>query len=123
MNTNHSLNWFRYLSPRAVSLLLPLRKLLVPAAFPLQVLPEVTLFKSLNRFLRPVGRISVHILAAVGRIQQFFKDGAVMNRGIGNIVGANYFVFHIYGDMVFIYIIILAIFLQPLGIGIFLTPF
>jgi len=123
LNTKHMFNACPYLGPRAVSLLLSFRKLLVPTAFALQALPEVMLFESLNRLLRSVGRISVHIFAAVVHREQPFKDGAVMNRGIGHIVGADDFVLYIHVDMVFIPIIILAVLLHPPGIGIFLTLF
>ena len=85
----HMFNSGAFPCPRPVSLLLPFGQLAVLTAFALQMLPKSPLFKLLYGLLRPVGRISIHITAAVILIQKLFKHLTVMYRRIRHCIAPN----------------------------------
>jgi len=120
LHTKDMLNARPYLGPGPVSLLLPFRQLAVFASLALQMPPIFQFFKSLNRLLRSIGRIGIHITVGIVFIQKLLKYLAVMYRCIRYRIPPDKLVLHINTDMILIPVVVLTILFDPAGINIFL---
>mmetsp|Transcript_444 Transcript_444/g.250 ORF Transcript_444/g.250 Transcript_444/m.250 type:complete len:375 (-) Transcript_444:1202-2326(-) len=123
LNAKHMFNPTTFSRSRSIAPSLPFCQLAMPVSLSLQMLTKTTLFQSLNRFSRTIGRIRIHISAAVVLIEQMIKHMLVMNRCIRNIIIPYQLMLDIHAYVVFIPVMVFTVLLGPSGIYIFLTLF
>ena len=98
----------------------PVRELTFFTSFALQMRAVAQLFKTGFTRLGTVGGIRINVAVGIGCVKQFVKHLTVMDRRTGYPVIADEFVLHINRNMIFITVMIPAVFLSPTGVNILL---